>query len=590
MKNQKRHSIKWKMLALVLVCWLLPFVLILGVMMYYLLTNQADNQARQLTNQLVMNDQICGERLDAALAASREASYDKTIHEAFNNYEKGIGGYNPFYTKSQGYIREQYGTRKAFSSTILWLYEEPQSLNCSVYNERIGGSYEQISTYWESDHETVKKAAEKLGTSIGFVYREGRLYMVRNLVDRDYQPWGVLLMRLNMDYCFEPLKNFMDSISVRINFEGNEILLRGKEGAFANAPEVSEAAKGVYEFGTDKVYMYHTLKANDYSLSSTLASPARDGFSPFYGYRYVIAGMVLFLIPILFLLWNMFRRHIDVPVCAMMEGAGEIEKGALGYQLEYPAKSLEFQYLKDSFNHMSSQLKYQFDHIYEEELALRDARIMALQSHINPHFMNNTLEIINWEARMEGNIKVSKMIEALSTLMDAAIDRKKRPEVTLAEEMRYVDSYLYISAERLGKRLVIEKDIEESLMECMVPRLILQPVIENAIEHGVVPKGQGKVSIRGNRDEKYLYLEIENDGTMTEKEEQTIERLLSPDYDTSKESSGNMGIANVNQRLRILYGEECGLSLFCRDNAHVTARLTITLSYKMHNKRQEITG
>ena len=88
------------------------------------------------------------------------------------------------------------------------------------------------------------------------------------------------------------------------------------------------------------------------------------------------------------------------------------------------------------------RLKYQFDHIYEEELALKDARIMALQSHINPHFMNNTLEIINWEARLAGNDKVS--IRSLGTLLDAALDRKKQPEVPLKEELTYVKAYLFI--------------------------------------------------------------------------------------------------------------------------------------------------
>ena len=99
---------------------------------------------------------------------------------------------------------------------------------------------------------------------------------------------------------------------------------------------------------------------------------------------------------------------------------------------------------------MSGRLKYQFDHIYEEELALKDARIMALQSHINPHFMNNTLEIINWEARLAGNDKVSEMISSLGTLLDAALDRKKQPEVPLKEELTYVKAYLFIMKERLA--------------------------------------------------------------------------------------------------------------------------------------------
>ena len=143
------------------------------------------------------------------------------------------------------------------------------------------------------------------------------------------------------------------------------------------------------------------------------------------------------------------------------------------------------------------RLKYQFDHIYEEELALEDARIMALQSHINPHFMNNTLEIINWEARLAGNDKVSEMISSLGTLLDAPLDRKKQPEVPLKEELTYVKAYLFIMKERFGKRLEVTLEIPEELYQEKVPRLILQPVIENAIAHGVQVQGTGKVRITG---------------------------------------------------------------------------------------------
>ncbi len=86
------------------------------------------------------------------------------------------------------------------------------------------------------------------------------------------------------------------------------------------------------------------------------------------------------------------------------------------------------------------------------------------------------------------------MIEALATLMDAAMDRKKRTWCRLSEEMIYVNAYLYINSERFGKRLTVVKELDESIMQYEVPRLILQPVIENAIEHGVRPSGRGTVS------------------------------------------------------------------------------------------------
>ena len=176
---------------------------------------------------------------------------------------------------------------------------------------------------------------------------------------------------------------------------------------------------------------------------------------------------------------------------------------------------------------------------------------------------------------MSGDVKASKMIEALSTVLDAALDRKGRPEVRLAEEMTYVNAYLYIVRQRFGKRLTVDLDLPDELMDCMVPRLILQPVIENAVEHGIGPGGQGRVALRGLRREDFLILEIDNDGGLSPQDEAHIARLLSPDYDMAGEPSGNIGIANVNLRLRILYGPDCGLSIFRGEGSRVTARLTI---------------
>ncbi|NBI68464.1 hypothetical protein D1646_17055 [Pseudoflavonifractor sp. 60] len=226
---------------------------------------------------------------------------------------------------------------------------------------------------------------------------------------------------------------------------------------------------------------------------------------------------------------------------------------------------------------MSGQLRRQFDRLYQEELARRDAQIKALQAHINPHFLNNTLEIINWQARMSGDVKASKMIEALSTVLDAALDRKGSPQVRLAEEMTYVKAYLYIVTQRYGKRLTVEVDLPDELMDCLVPRLILQPVIENAVEHGIGPSGQGRVALRGSRRGDFLILEIENDGGLSPRDEAHIARLLSPDYDIQNEPSGNIGIANVNLRLRILYGPNCGLTITRGEGSMVTARLTVAI-------------
>ena len=138
----------------------------------------------------------------------------------------------------------------------------------------------------------------------------------------------------------------------------------------------------------------------------------------------------------------------------------------------------------DTFNHMSVSLEESFNRIYAEEIALRDANIKALQSQINPHFLNNTLEIINWKARMSGNNDVSGMIESLGIMMEATMNRKNESFISIKEELKYVDAYLYIIVQRFGEKFQFAKNIDESVLELKIPRLIIQPLVENMVEHG----------------------------------------------------------------------------------------------------------
>lgn len=575
MKEKKKISIQWRVIAIALGCWMIPFVLMVGMMVHYILSNQLGDRVDNMTDQVNFNMQTSVERLNQAIEDSRDASYEgelRSVYEAFKN-----NNYKDYWLSGRvrGYLNTKYTKAPSFSSTVFWYLEEPEKLNGEVYNSSAGGSYHQIDTYWKKDHETVKKYAETLDTNIGFLECDGRVYMIRNLVNRSFEPVGVLVMRLNIAYCFEGMQHFLEDFDMSIYL--NELNLefsQGIEQEKKDGPYPDEYPQGSTWEGS-YLYIRNLVKENSYRLDTLVRIPKTVVMDSMYAYLRILGVMIVLLVPLVMILIFMVRRHILQPTEQLMEGAREIQEGNLGYQITFEPGSQEFGYLTESFNQMSSRLKYQFDHIYQEEMALKDARIMALQSHINPHFMNNTLEIINWEARLSGNMKISKMIESLSVLMNAAMDRKRRHVVPLKEELQYVEAYLHIMKERLGNKLTVDLEIGEDTLNEKVPRLILQPVIENAIEHGVIRSGSGTVVLRSYKKGDYLYLETENNGIMSEQERAKVDRLLAPDYDTSKESSGNLGIANVNQRLGILYGEPCGLSIFQEKDDRICARLTI---------------
>ena len=552
-------SLRRQMAWIILLCWLLPMAIAATVVGWYLLSGSGRQKEQAMAEQFQMNLQLGADRVNSAVEASRLPSYDPEFREGWNQYRQD-GVYNLLYRRSCALFNRLYQSDSRFLYGVFCFADNPEDRVITVVNGSAGLFHNQVREQWTADSAAVLELAAGLDTTVGFLEREGRVYLVRNMMDSSYRPIGVLALALDPDYFFGDLALLPWASAVSVRLE----------------PEVTLTLKGEAPPQPGGRTLEHTIRSRDYTLRGTAEVDYAALLTGAESYRWLLPAMGLSLLLLLFT-FRFFRRRISQPVQMLMEGAAHIRQGELGYQIDTGTGSREFQYLTDSFNQMSGQLRRQFDRLYQEELARRDAQIKALQAHINPHFLNNTLEIINWQARMSGDVKASKMIEALSTVLDAALDRKGSPQVRLAEEMTYVNAYLYIVKERYGRRLTVDVELPPELMDCLVPRLILQPVIENAVEHGIGPSGQGQVSLRGFREGERLILEIENNGGLSPQDEEHIARLLSPDYDMQNEPSGNIGIANVNQRLRMLCGPDCGLTITRGKGGAVTARLTVAV-------------
>ncbi|NLC78922.1 MAG: GHKL domain-containing protein, partial [Ruminococcaceae bacterium] len=154
-------------------------------------------------------------------------------------------------------------------------------------------------------------------------------------------------------------------------------------------------------------------------------------------------------------------------------------------------------------------------------------------------------------------------------------------------EMMFVDAYFYIISVRMGKRLEVKREIDDSLLDCDVPILILQPIIENAVEHGIGNKQKGIITMRVYKKDEALILEVENNGALSEEDKATIEQLLkwAGESESEKTKSGQLGMRNVNHRIKIMYGENYGLTVeSCGKRDELTvARLTLPI--KKTNKR-----
>lgn len=557
-RRQSDRSLRGQMTFIILLCWLLPMALAAAALGGYLTLGVGRQTRRSVAEQFQLNLQMAADRVESAIEASRLPSYDPELREAWNQYRRG-GSETALYRRYSALFNRLYQSDSRFRYAVFCFSDSPEGMSITVLNGSSGLLFSQVGDRWKEDRAAVLELAGELDTAVGFLERDGQLYLVRNLVDSGFRPIGVLALAMDLPYYFEDLSLLAWASAVEVELGTAPLTVKGS--AESLGPEDVRAV----------------VAGRDFTLGGRAAVDNSVLLAGFSTYRYVVAAMGLSLLLLLLFTFRFFRRKISRPIDALMEGAAKIREGQWGRQIDCAAGSREFEYLTGSFNEMSAQLQSQFNRLYQEELARKDAQIKALQAHINPHFLNNTLEIINWQARMSGDDKASKMIEALSTVLDAALDRKGMPEVPLEQEMTYVNAYLYIVEQRFGGRLKVDKALPPELMACPVPRLILQPVIENAVEHGIGPGGQGRVALRGYVRDDFLILEIENDGGLSEEDETHIARLLSPDYDMAGEPSGNIGIANVNLRLRILYSPACGLSIFRGEGRAVIARLTIAL-------------
>ena len=572
-RDKKPERLYAGILRLLVMSWLLPLVLI-GAVVFYVLSHQIERQsAEEMQRAMDTAAEICEGKLKDTIRASRNASYVPTIKESWEAYQKN-GDSQELYENVYRFISTFYNYDENLCSSMVYFCEKPERLYIS-YSGKIGADYESVRFFKQNAWENVRALAETIDTRIGFYHCMGHLYLVRNIVNHDFVPVAVIVLELDCEEIFQGLEGIAWHEDAFVWIDGENVTGRTvPEGWSADEVLEADVHNSVYlERGT-KSFVYRSRMLEGHKISYLVELDHDTIHSERVSMSVMLILAVLFTLPLMAFLVLFLYRHVNAPVLRLVEAFQKIEKGNFGCRIGQQEESEEFMYLTEAFNRMSEKLKTQFEQIYLEELALKDANIKALQSQINPHFLNNTLEIINWEARMDGNEKVSSMIEALSTMLEATLNRKKQPMIPLREELAYVDAYCCIIKQRFGEKICFEKELDESLLEILVPRLIIQPIIENAVEHG--RSGiQAKIVLNIFRDGNRLVIRVINDGVLTKEDRERINQLL--DGRVEAERSVSLGIRNVNKRLKIIYGESFGLTIKNDNEGHTVSTLVVGL-------------
>ena len=207
-----------------------------------------------------------------------------------------------------------------------------------------------------------------------------------------------------------------------------------------------------------------------------------------------------------------------------------------------------------NFNKMSRKLNELINEVYAYQIKQKEAELKVLHEQINPHFLYNTLNTIYWMCKMERASETALLVDSLSKLFRLSLNSGKSI-TTVEKEMEYLRYYIVIQKKRYEEMIWFEMEVSEDVLQCQTVKLTLQPLVENAIYHGIEKKGtRGRIVIRAYRSGDCMYFQVSDDGAGAD-----VERMNALLYETGEANQG-FALRNVHERIRLYYGEPYGLS------------------------------
>lgn len=287
----------------------------------------------------------------------------------------------------------------------------------------------------------------------------------------------------------------------------------------------------------------------------------------------LIAGMLLILIVSVSI--NYTSKKIDKDVHSIVYAMNQANAGQLDVRIDNVGED-EFAQISSSFNEMIREMRDLIEREKAAEDSKRRAEIQALEAQINPHFLYNTLDSINWVAIEHSEYEVSKMLMYLALILRYSIS-KSNEVVTLREELDYLQKYIYLQQHRFRYSFASIVRVDDELLDCRIHKLLMQPLIENCIEHAFPgPTGDDLIEIDIKQlDKKRLQIIVADNGKGMADE--WIASLNRGDIDGSFEPAG-IGLRNVIRRIKIYYGESG--SFHVRRNGSQGCRIILTISYE----------
>ena len=552
------RSLRFRILGILILCYLIPVLLLGGLAGSFLLRQLRLKTEAALSTAVNHSWDQAVQSVDRAVSLSRDATYDGELAEIWSKWNAGAIGSPEFLRQCRNYLDRKYGREELFGFAVFFPVSQPELLavtrSANAYN---AATLQALRKYTAG-------LGESLDTHFRFVSYQNQMFLIRNMLNLRMERFGMLILEVNRQALFSPLETLKTAWNGSLSVMLDDYADPSVDWASLKPGLTDRQSENLLEYGIA------SSGESDYDFRLRLQLDRREQYREIYLFRSVSVLAGLLLIPIFILLARFVHSRITRPVTLLSDAARQIEEGNFGVTVPLRGGD-ELGDLGVSFSKMSVRLKELINKTYKEEIELKNAQILALQSRINPHFINNALEDINWQARIDGSETASAMVTSLSVLLNATMGRKDQRIVTLKDELEVADAYIFFVEQRFGPDLEFVRDVEESALPALLPLLSIQPLLENAVEHGIAPAGRGRILLRARKADRKLLIEIINSGQGIRPEDR--EKI---DIALRGENAGpHLGLANIVNRLRLIYEDRVVIRVTTEPGGETAVRIEI---------------
>ncbi|WP_343009379.1 sensor histidine kinase [Clostridium celatum] len=415
---------------------------------------------------------------------------------------------------------------------------------------------------------------------------ENLIALTRQIIDiSSNEITGLLLITIPTDKILNLLNNdiaFNNQILSLYDSDGQLIAETNKNPLFndlyQNTQLITTNTEPQIEYmykDTSYIVTYNYIQFCDWILINTIKKSDAFNLNTLYMMFFFI-NLIFFLI-MSAILYLFLKNRIFNPIESLAKNmkSSNLEKN-LDTKIIYD-KDDEIGFLVNSYNKMKNRINYLININYKNALEHKELELQQLQNQINPHFIYNTLESIHMMAEINDDIETSTMAEYFGEIIRYSMNRRINT-VTLKEELKIIDNYIYLQKIRFDQLFTIENMVSDELLSCEIIKMIIQPLIENAIYHGLSEcSGNGKIIIQGSKVNNNLLLTISDNGIGIPEEK--LQDLN--DYINDKNHNFNgIALRNINKRLKLNYGENYGLEIFSIEGNGTSMVLTLPFIIK----------